>query len=304
MRTPCPRGPKAILPLVCGVARVVGDRGRRVEEPTKSIEDINVDLFDLDQFVADYETHKGWNDIGEMKVLMSVAHAVRGRPVLDVGMGTGRTAPLLWLLTDDYVGIDYAPNMVEQAKAVLPGLDFRVGDVRDLRNFDDGSKALVLFSFNGLHCLDHDSRPAALANMARVVATGGYLAYSTLNLESPHPRKRPWTSPERPDQKGVERAVRWTYRWLQWGLRMTSNMKNWRQSQTSRRRGDGWANEPSAGSRWRLILHFTTLARAKAELAATGLELERVITLDGVDVTSRNSTDALYFYLVARRPQN
>ncbi len=66
--------------------------------------------------------------------------------------------------------------------------------------------------------------------------------------------------------------------------------------------GDGWANEPSPGSHWQLILHFTTLARAKAEVAATGLVLERVITLDGVDVTNADSTDALYFYLVARRP--
>jgi len=276
-----------------------------MEEPSKSIEDINVDLFDLDQFVADYDTHKGWNDIGEMKVLVSLAPALRGKPVLDVGMGTGRTTPLLSLLTDDYVGIDYAPNMVREAKAALPGFDLRVGDVRNLReDFGDGSKALVFFSFNGLDCLDHATRPVALENMASVVGPGGYLVYSTLNLESPHPRKRPWTSPERPSQNGLERPVRWTYRWLQWALRMPSNMKNWRHAQSSRKQGDGWANEPSPGSHWQLILHFTTLARAKAELAATGLELERVITLDGVDVTARNSTDALYFYLVARRPQN
>ncbi|BBZ78234.1 hypothetical protein MANY_35710 [Mycolicibacterium anyangense] len=272
-------------------------------EPSKNIEDINVDLFDLDQFVADYDTHKGWNDIGEMAVLLSLASAVRGKPILDVGMGTGRTTPLLALLTDDYVGIDYAPNMVREAKAVLPGFDLRVGDVRNLReDFGDESKALVFFSFNGLDCLDHATRPEALEQMAHVVAPGGYLVYSTLNLESPHPGKRPWTPPEPPPQRGIERPVRWTYRWLQWALQMPSNLKNWRHAQSSRKAGDGWANEPSPGSHWQLILHFTTLARAKAEVAATGLVLERVITLDGVDVTNADSTDALYFYLVARRP--
>jgi hypothetical protein len=42
------------------------------------------------------------------------------------------------------------------------------------------------------------------------------------------------------------------------------------------------------------------LAKAKEELAATGLTLERIITVDGVDVTESDSTDALYFYVVAR----
>jgi len=112
-----------------------------MEEPSKSIEDINVDLFDLDQFVADYDTHKGWNDIGEMKVLVSLAPALRGKPVLDVGMGTGRTTPLLALLADDYGGIDYAPSMVREAEAALPGFDLRVGDVRNLRaDFGDGPR--------------------------------------------------------------------------------------------------------------------------------------------------------------------
>ena len=37
-------------------------------------------------------------------------------------------------------------------------------------------------------------------------------------------------------------------------------------------------------------------------MADAGLTLERVITSDGVDITDRDSTDALYFYLVTRRP--
>ena len=60
-----------------------------MEEPSKSIEDINVDLFDLDQFVADYDTHKGWNDICEMKVLVSLAPALRGKPLSRCRYGYG-----------------------------------------------------------------------------------------------------------------------------------------------------------------------------------------------------------------------
>lgn len=273
-----------------------------MEEFSQEIERSNADTFGLDEFVDDYDTYKGWNDKGEMQVLLAIAPDVRGKPVLDIGVGTGRTTPLLRLLTDDYVGIDYVPNMIERARSVLPGNDLRVGDVLDLREFDDGSKSLVLFSYNGLDSIDHESRPVALANMARVTAPGGYLVYSTLNLDSPHPRRMPWTPPQRPLEKGTEGFLLWAFRAFRLTVLLPLHIANLRRMRKLSKRGTGWANEPSAGSGWRLILHFTTLAKAKQEVAAAGLTLERVITVDGADVTDRDSTEALYFYLVARRP--
>jgi len=273
-----------------------------MEEISPSIDHSNADTYSLDRFVEDYDTYQGWNDKGEMRVLLSIASEVRGKPVLDVGVGTGRTTPLLRLLTDDYVGLDYVPVMIEQARAALLGNDLRVGDVLDLREYDDGSKTLVLFSYNGLDSLDHDSRPVALANMARLTAPGGYLVYSTLNLDSPHPRRKPWTPPQRPVEKGPEGLLLWAFRTFRLAVQLPLHIANRSRTRKLSRTGDGWANLPSSGSGWRLILHFTTLAKAKAEVAAAGLTLESVITVDGVDVTDRNSTDALYFYLVARRP--
>ena len=114
-------------------------------EPSRNIADSNTDFYDEEDVIARYELEQGWNDPGEMSVLLSIASAVRGKPILDIGIGTGRTTPLLRLLTDDYVGIDYAANMVKAAKSAFPGVDLRVGDVRDLRDFEDGSKELVLF---------------------------------------------------------------------------------------------------------------------------------------------------------------
>ena len=271
-------------------------------ELAQNIDHSNAVTYGLDRFVEDYDTFKGWNDKGEMRVLLSIASHVRGRPILDIGVGTGRTTPLLRLLTDDYIGIDYVPIMIEQARAALPGNDLRVGDVLDLREFDDGWKSRVFFSYNGLDSIDHDSRSTALANMARLTAPGGYLVYSTLNLDSPHPRKRPWTPPSRPIERGTEGLLLWAFRAFRSAVLLPLNIANRRRTMKLSRRGDGWANEPSPGSDWRLILHFTTLARAKEEVAAAGLVLERVITIDGLDVTDRDSTDALYFYLVARRP--
>ena len=265
-------------------------------EPSRNIADSNTDFYDEEDVIARYELEQGWNDPGEMSVLLSIASAVRGKPILDIGIGTGRTTPLLRLLTDDYVGIDYAANMVKAAKSAFPGVDLRVGDVRDLRDFEDGSKELVLFSYNGLDSIDHEFRAASLANMARVVAPGGYLVYSTLNLESPWARRRPWTLPERPAGRGLEGLASWAARLAQWALRLPSNMQNLRRSQALRKQCLGWATEPGPGTRWRAVFHFTTVAQEKADLAATGLQLERVITRDGVDITDQNSTDAIFFY--------
>lgn len=268
-----------------------------------NIDHSNADTYSTDRFVEDYDAYQGWNDKGEMRVLMSLAPELRNEPILDVGVGTGRTTSLLRLLTDDYVGIDYVPVMVEQAKLAFPDSDLRVGDVLDFQEYEDGSKKLVIFSYNGLDSLDHESRPKALANMARATAPGGLLVYSTLNLESGHPEKRPWHLPHRrKDENGIEGMVLWGFRALRLAVQMPLHLLNQRRNQKLNRGGEGWAHAPAPGSGWRLILHFTSLARARQEVAATGLVLERVVTVDGIDITDRESTDALYFYLVARRP--
>lgn len=273
-----------------------------MEESSRGIEVTNADTFATDRFVQDYNAFQGWNDPGEMRTLLSIASDVRGKQVLDIGVGTGRTTALLRLLTEDYIGIDYVPVMIEQARSAMPGNDLRVGNVLDLGEFDDGSQTLVFFSYNGLDSIDHDSRPTALAEMARVTAPGGYVVYSTLNLESPHRARMPWTPPPRPTEKGVEGLVLWAYRAFRSTVLFPLNIVNRRRKLKMSKSGDGWASLPAPGAGWRLVLHFTTLERAKREIAAAGLVLERVIAINGQEITDHDSTDATYFYLVTRRP--
>ena len=60
--------------------------------------------------VADEYAIEGWTDPGELGALTYVADRTRGLPVLDLGVGGGRTYALLHLLTSDYLGIDYIPE--------------------------------------------------------------------------------------------------------------------------------------------------------------------------------------------------
>src|SRR5271165_2125911 len=64
--------------------------------------------------VRSYQELGGWIDAGERTVLMSLADEVRGEPILDLGVGGGRTTDFFRLLTttDRYVGVDWSSAMV------------------------------------------------------------------------------------------------------------------------------------------------------------------------------------------------
>ena len=49
-----------------------------------------------------------------------VAIEARCRPILDIGVGAGRTTQLLRAISRDYVGIDDSPAMVEMCRAAHP----------------------------------------------------------------------------------------------------------------------------------------------------------------------------------------
>ena len=134
----------------------------------------------------------GWQHPGEELVLRRVAPLVRSKRILDVGIGGGRTVGFLTLLTDQYVGIDYSDLMVGAAKERYPELDLRVGDARDLSDFDDGSFDFVYFSYNGIDTMDDSGRRAVLAASHRVLDKDGLYVFSTLNKDGPSFRETPF----------------------------------------------------------------------------------------------------------------
>ena len=107
----------------------------------------------------------------------------------------GRTTSLLRLVSSDYVGIDYTPELVELCRRRHPDADIRLGDARDLSDIADGSQGLVVFSNNGIDAVDHDGRERVLSEAHRVLGAGGVLCYSTLNKDGPlfgaHPGNAP-----------------------------------------------------------------------------------------------------------------
>jgi SAM-dependent methyltransferase len=127
--------------------------------------------------------YEGLNS-AERAALAAVIGEVRGKRILDLGVGAGRTVNGLREISTDYVGIDYVPEMAEHCRKQFPGVRFEHADARALL-FADGEFQLVFFSCNGISMVDHAGRLAILSEVRRVLGTGGVFIFSTCNRNSP-----------------------------------------------------------------------------------------------------------------------
>jgi SAM-dependent methyltransferase len=252
---------------------------------------------------------EGWGDPGEVAALGVVADLARGRPVLDLGVGGGRTTSLLRLVSSEYVGIDYTPELVDLCRKRHPGVDIRLGDARDLDGIASGSQGLVVFSNNGIDAVDHAGREQVLDEVHRVLARGGVFCYSTLNKDGPlfgaNPGNAPGTTwkvgsllPRSADadehDNGVEDAAD-DPGWVR-------ALRNWRRLKGQRCDEGDWGLAPFAAHEFGLVTHFITLQGAEDELARHGFGLEVVIPCDRAEpLGPGEGTTALYVHLVARR---
>jgi ubiquinone/menaquinone biosynthesis C-methylase UbiE len=96
-----------------------------------------------------------------------------GRPVLEVGCGTGRITAYLHGLGLDISGVDLSPGMLEVARRTYPELRFEVGSMTDLAE-PDGCLAGLVAWYSIIH-LPPELLPGVFAGFRRVLAPGGHL---------------------------------------------------------------------------------------------------------------------------------
>ena len=230
----------------------------------------------------------------EASILTAIRTHLTGARMLDVGVGGGRTTPHFAPLVGSYVGIDYSEQMIavcrERFTEIPNRLTFQVADVRFLSSFSDQSFDFVLFSYNGLDYIPHESRADALLEIRRVLKTGGYFALSTHNLNSLLQRLRPKLILK---PRALASKLLWTYRFLRHNRALYGIGKA------------GYCEVFDGALGYSLRTHYTTPEFTVHELTQSGFREIRIFTLaTGEQIVQpeelgANKEDWLYYLAVA-----
>jgi SAM-dependent methyltransferase len=121
----------------------------------------------------------------EAQILSRLRPEFDGKRILDIGVGGGRTTPFLLEISENYVGIDYSPGMIERCRSRHPHVELRVLDVRDLSQFGVNAFDLIFFSYNGIDYIEHEDRIRVLAQTRHSLSAGGAFVFSSHNRAAP-----------------------------------------------------------------------------------------------------------------------
>ena len=141
------------------------------------IERIGTIRADYDRIAEEYTRHI-YKELDskplDRELLQRFAADVEGRgEVCDVGCGPGHVARFLHDAGVSIFGLDLSPRMVEQARKLNPGIQFREGNMLAL-DIPDASLAGItaFYSIVNIHV---ESLPIVFRELARVLMPGGLL---------------------------------------------------------------------------------------------------------------------------------
>jgi SAM-dependent methyltransferase len=231
-------------------------------------------------------------DAQEIVTLLKYQAHVVGRDVLDIGVGSGRTARVLAMLARRYVAIDYSPLVVAEARKTMPHLQVHLEDMRDLKRWDEGTLDFVFGPNNVIDAVSHDDRRKILGEARRVLRAGGLLVFSSHNRCYFGAQAGPRLHVSRNPVTFVLRLVRYL-RSLRHHLRM----------RPMRRFEEDYALLDDCGPDHALLHYYVDRTAQERQLEAAGFEVVDVLDRDGATIPrgemSPQSSSLMY---VARKP--
>jgi SAM-dependent methyltransferase len=250
--------------------------------------------------VTDYAL-AAYIDPGEKILYDSIAEQAAGKPVLDIGVGVGRTVPHLTAISGDYTAVDYSPEMVAAFERRFPKLRIAHANAADLGAFKDASIYLAVFSCCGIDMVGRSGRQRILGEVRRILAPDGAFVFSTHNLDGrlKEPSFRdlvvPIPSTLNPLKLGwgVARSVRrtclrtWNYRKLR---------------RFAERRAD-WAILTAEYHDFGVLQHYITVGAQRRELEEAGFAPDPLAyTNEGAPIRGEASTTRIVHWM-ARAPE-
>jgi SAM-dependent methyltransferase len=130
-----------------------------------------------------YDKFAGQITIGAVEPLLDAAGVRAGMHLLDVTCGPGYVAAGAAARGARAIGVDFAADMVGEARCRYPGIEFREGDAENLA-FEAASFDAAVCAFGILHIADPDK---AIAEAYRVLRPDGRYAFTV------------WMGPDRHD---------------------------------------------------------------------------------------------------------
>jgi SAM-dependent methyltransferase len=259
-------------------------------------ERINADVWRSSKVLDIFAGREGCIDAGEAMLLERIAAEASHGPILDIGVGGGRTIPLLSGAGDGYVAVDYLEEMVELTRAQHPGVRVEQADARDLSDFEDESFGAVLFSFNGIDGVAHEDRVAVHHAVMRVLRPGGIYVYSTHNLDFCCAGRPPWDRSWWDLDNGPRAA-------LAYAARLPRRSRSYRRLRELTVPGEGWAILVGSAYDFSVLWHHITPGEARAELHRAGVAGEvEMYASDGAEIAAGDDTDGTpWLYLLARK---
>ena len=225
----------------------------------------------------------------EAVILENLLPTIKGKKLLDIGIGGGRTTRFLLEISKDYTGIDYTPACVEVAKTKYPSANISCKDARDLSAFANDGFDFVLFALNGIDYVTHDDRLKVFQEIRRVLRPGAPFAFSTHNRDYRHFKKLPWQQGVPFDLNLVKNSL-YTLAFLPRHFRM----------QKYEVHNDGYAIVNDNAHGFSLLAYYIGVEQQKAQLKSAGFIEVDVYDMEGKIV--ERDREFPWTYYLARKP--
>ncbi len=229
----------------------------------------------------------------EQSFLRDFGGEIVGKSFLDIGIGAGRTIRHLQPLSGSYIGVDFSPDMVQEACVRFPDVQLEVRDATDLSAYGDGQFELVIFSFNGIDSLSHEGRLRALREIYRVLKPGGLYAFSS------HNRDRPRVSPYALENLSLTKHP---VRMLKNLLHYWQCIRDWKRSLHCAVDEEEYALRHDSGNFFKVPIYYISKRNQVRQLERVGFRVETIYEGKGLQ-TKASDTDPVssWIFYVCRK---
>lgn len=256
-------------------------------ENTANLNRINQATFERADVVKYYQ-HVDELLPAERALFQRLESSIRNSRVLDLGVGGGRTTAALLNLTDDYTGVDYVSEFVEETGKRFPEARIMWGDARKLDGLEDQSFDFVLFSYNGLDCVSHEGRLEVLRAVHRVLRPGGVFMFSSHNRDYEFFNKLPW-----------QRKIVFRRDYLIFLLHCLYHFPKHLKMRKLETYAEDFAIINDGDHRFSLLLYYISIGKQKGQLEAAGFGQVEAFNEAGDLVDA--DTDSHWIHYVARK---